>query len=812
MSFLDCINTAVSTGRLSQKKADEVAGIFEEHRARNEEAGLFDAVLENKSAMDALKETTELTYNKRWERINELKTQHANYTEIMNATSLTNLLSNRGPWSSFRMDSLLKRADDTYGAVSAQIMVEMDRVAAAFNSRALGFIRPLENMDNIVRYLYDEVVEPAAKILGEQVKAGYALMAKLQNLEGAHIFENIKFRLSQVHDRFKVREAGMHTWVADHLADGILDWDSMRYHNKEIPVDARQGILEKVWHSIVTEGKDQVKAAQATGLSMASRVSRRRFLLYANADAWLKMNEKYGEGNVYEQLLSNVESTSRHVSLMRIFGPNPANGVEFVKRAMTERLAQLSVGKTGKQYEKLRTSLAREIKAFDDQYAIMSHSVDTGSGDTVVQTINSIRSLVGTAYTGGVAVVSLQDAFWGMATRQMLRMPVLQVIPTYIHGILHFKDMKQQLINEAISIETMFSMVHDSQRYTMGAEGSHFSRMVSQANYRITGAERINMIGRWAMGNDLSKEFARYRNTSFDKIPWAKDLANLGITSHDWNLVRETPLYEVPYYSFGTAQRLRPIDMFEHAGNEEARAAANKFLTAQEALVKTAVPSYDLGSRAMLGGALSGRTFPGQFMKTASQLAIFPAAILFNHWKLAMSIPGAWEKSRRLGILFGYTLAGGAIVQQIKEKLKGNDMAPMDNKEFWIKSAVMGGFGGIIGDWLYNNVAGVNHPSTTPIGQLVSNTTDLVVEPLKWAWGEAHDDEVLKHNSHPGRAALNFAAGISPKPIQFRLAAERMIYDPLLQHTDPAAYARMVAAANQKRTEKGQTAWWPAEQ
>lgn len=806
MSFTDCIATAVETGKLSASKAAEADEAYQRHF---KETGY-----ENLASMKALEEVTILKKAKRWERVNELKKQHANYQEIMQATDLQNLLASRGPWSSFNLNSMMERVDRHYAAISDQIMATMDKVVNAFTSTHLGFVRPLENMDNIVRYLYGETVEPAAKVLGEQSKAAMDLMVKMQNLEGASITISKNYRVPQIHDRFLVRDATKDVWVSEHLVDGVLDWDEMRYHGKQIPADQRQAILEDVWESIVSEGRNKIDAANSNNETLAARVSRQRFLLYKSADSWLEMNRKYGQGNLYEQLLGHVETTSRYVALMHQFGPNPKAGAEFVKRSLNKRLEELGKTMKAKPYEKLKTQVDREIRAFDEQFAIQNHDVDLAAGDALVQGVNTVRTMVGTANLGGLAIMTLSDPFYGMWFKQMMKLPFtsyLLTLPRYIQGIAAGKRFEQQLINDGIGTEAALAMIHDSQRYTMGAEGNHLARVLSQANYRITMASRITNVGRGIMGQDFAKALAHFNETPFEEIPFSHIMQQLGITEKDWNLVKDTPLQAPESRVFGKGQYLRPIDMWKHAGSEAARNAASKFLMFQEFLVRGAVPSPSIGSRGMLGGAISPRTLSGQFLRASAQFMLFPASIMFNHWKIAMMAPTALEKAYRIGMLVAYTTAGGAMIQQIKEILKGNgfqNMDPTENPEFWLKSAVIGGAGGIVGDWIYNNLAAVNHPSTSPVAEFGKKTANVVIEPLKWAYGSMTGDEEMVQRSKPGRAALELAWGIFPKPQPFRLAMERMIYDPLLQHTDPAAFARRASAAQRARDEKGQTAWW----
>lgn len=788
MSFLDCINTAAQTGRLKQAKAEEAATAYEEAKAEGLAQGLGEAAAEAAAAQKAVEATTTLVAAKRWERINSMKKEHEIHTLLYASAKPTSALA--GHNIAAPIDNLSARIDFTYASVTDQIMAHLDGVISKFDSKFLGLVKPLENMDNMIRALYGESVEPAAKVLGEQYAQGMEFMRKMLNLEGASIRENENHRAPQSHDRLAVREAGKEVWVNDHLKDGVLDWDVMEYQGKDIPVDQRRTVLERVWDAIVSEGTSTEKGAYGSQ-GLTARLARQRFLYYKTADSWLEMNGKYGKGNAYNQLLSQVEMTARNVALMRHLGPNPENGAAFAKRTLENIVGQKTLTLGVKAGEKLRTELGRELKAFDDAMAIQMQKVDMGEGDALVQMANSARSLIGTSMLGGMLSTSLGDVFYGMWFRQIYHLPFVTQIPKMVHALLNFKDFKQQLLNSGIGLESATRMMHDSQRYTLAAEGSHFARMVSEANYRATGTAHWTEAGRGLAGLDFADALGKQVGKNFDDIPFVELMRNVGITEADWNAVRDTPLYEPEYYSggklFGKAQHLRPIDMFSGAGSNAGREAANKFLMLQELFIRGSLPISSTRSRALIGGAVSPRSIHGQMVRSMAQFMVMPASTMFTHWRLAMAAPTAVEKAYRFGMLMAYTTAAGALIEQIKEVLQNRSLAnmdPIENPQFWLRAMVLGGGGAILGDFIYNNLAAAGGPfsGSNPTVQFGKKLAGAVIEPVKWALGD--------ENAHVARAEMEAAWALLPKPQPFRFAMERMMYDPLLEHVDPAAYAR----------------------
>lgn len=788
MSFLDCMNTAAQTGRLSPAKADEAAQAYADALEQAQKDGLSEAAAESGAANKALEEVGQRVAETRQRKIQTIKKEHAIYTLLHESKRPTSQLA--GHNVAAPLNTLTANIENTYGATRSQLMANMNQIAENFSAKFLGLVKPLENMDNMARAVYGEDTEPAAKILGEQYAATQEYERKLLNLEGANIPENPNRRMTQVHDRLAVRNAGRSAWVADHMKADILDWDIMQFDGKEIPADTRQATLEKVYDAIVSNGATKSKEAFG-GESFTQRLQRERFLFYKTADAWLEMNGKYGKGNAYTQLLGSVDSTARGVAVLRHLGPEPENGVAFAKRTLNKLIQTKELDTAVKPYKKIVTKLNRELGSFDQQMDILMNKVDQGEGDALVTNVNSARSLLGTSMLGGMMTTSLSDPFYAMWFRQVNGLPWAKTIPHYINDLLHMKNFKREVLNSAFGLESTVRQMHDAMRFTLGEEVSSFAHHVSELNLRATGMSGLDDLTHGRAGFDIADALAKHRNDSFDSLPFVEFMRNIGITEKDWSFVKDTPLYTPEYYdghmSFGNAELLRPLDMWNNAGGDAARSAANKFMMMQEILAKGSRPVGTARSRALLGGATSARSLSGQLVRTSAQFLISPASVMFTHWRVAMQAPRFWGangKAARFGLLMLYTTAAGAMIQQLKELLKNRTPADMTTPDFWVKSMVLGGCGAILGDFVYNNVTAAGGPfsGSSPTAETGKTLYKALAEPVKWAVG----DETAK----PAAAEMEAAWSLLPKPQPFRYAIERMMYDPALEYVDPAAYNR----------------------
>lgn len=792
MSFLDCIATAVEAKKLTQGKADEVAEAYQQAIEDGKAEGLTDEVAEARAPMRALEETTDLKKAERWFKVNEMRKQHALYEQIKAAPKPVGRVFSV-------LDDIMDQTDLTFKNIQAQLMALMPQVLDKFQPRLAGLRKPIENMDNLIRGLYDESVPGEVTPMVEAVKAVVKQSSKLLNLEGAHIRNTEHYRFPQSHDRFLVRQTDKAQWVGDHLAEGVLDWDVMEYAGKTIPVDNRQAVLEAVYDGIVSEGRNR---GIAGGGSFAERISRERFLYYANADAWLDMQGKYGTGDFYHQLIQHIDATARHVSLMRTLGPEPVRGKVFAEQALGKRVGDLQVAKPDGA-ARLELNLKNAKDRFQAQYDIHSRNINTGQGDMLVAGLNTARSMIGTALLGNVVVASFSDAFFGMWGRMIQGMPSWHVIPNYVDAIAHSKNATRQMIDDGIIYESAISMAVEGQRYNVALEGAGIARTLSEFNYRAQGAAGWTQTGRGIAGQDLQKALARVRHLPFDQVPFVDVMRNLGITERDWGHMRDAQLYEPEFYSFGKGQFLRPIDMVENAVGDEGRSAASKFMMLQEAFVRDLVPAATLRTRQAVGQHVPVTSVAGQLLRTSSQLMLFPASIMFNHWRKIWAAPRIQDKLFRMGTFMAYTTVSGAMQAQIKDMLMGRNPDPIPTRDNILRWAAMGGGGAIIGDWIFQNLDTANsyYSASTPVGEELRKLKSLAWDnPKKMLEGDP--------NTHWGKDATESVWGLVPKPVPYKLLLERGIHDSVLEWADPAAYQRKLVNQQAHQTETGQTTWW----
>lgn len=790
MSFLECINTAVAAGKLSQKKAGEAETAYEKAKQNFITSGMAEDAADYAASHAALESVTQLKSADRKARIFEMRKQHRLYTEIH---------ASKDPGE--KLTDLAQESANVYKATLGQLARIADKLLQKYSPKLAGWYIPVKDMDEVVKGIYGKSVSAEAQAMAKAAQELMEFDRNLLNLEGASIPENKNFRLTQSHRRELVHEAGEEKWVSEHLStvngEDVLDWDLMRFKGKPIAVEDREAVLRSVWKNIITN------ATKEGAESLITRLSRERFLYYKTPEAWIKMQGKYGTGNFFHQLVEQMDGTARAVSLMRTFGPNPDAGKRFAEQAANNKLKSILLGVSGKKGEKLRRQLKNQMETFDAAYKIHARDVDTGAGDALAITMANARTWSTTQLLGSAIISNLSDPVYGMWMRGVRRLPQLSVIPRYFSAITNFKDFRQQMIDNGIVYESFINRAHEGTRYNLTLEGSHVVKAVSDINYRMQGLSAWTEIGRGVAGLQIAQVFAKVRGMKFDEVPFVHLMRTFGVTEADWEAFRAIPLYEPQYYKFGSGKMLRPIDMYNQAASDAMRESANKMLMFQEAVVRDGIPFPNLKVRAALAEHLPAGQLYTQFFRTMTQLMLFPASVHYQYMKQIFYAPRYVDKLWRLGTFMAYTTMAGAMITQLKDVLNGKELHPMNTKEFWIRSMLNGGAGGILGDFLYDGGLLVATPygANTPLGQNLEAIARLTKDIGRKVFGG--EDRPI------GKDAARLAWGLFPFKLPgLKLVVERSIMDPILEQSDPAAYARKIRAQEEWEQDQGQGTWW----
>lgn len=802
MSWRDCIQSAIEAGRISATKGATAFKAFDEAYDEAIAGGATEGEAVLRAADLAVERITELNKTKRWSRINEMQRQHEIYQRLMKAADPRR-----------ELERLMDDTELSYDTVRGIAMSNLDRLMMKYKPKKGGLHVPTDGLDGIARAAYKEGGSAEDRELFEAIFEAQEILRKEANMYGASIPENPNRRLAQTHDQRLVQAVPREVWVKDH--ERTLDWEIMRFEGKNIPVEKRVEVLERVYNGIVNDGAGRGNPAQAQTGSLATRLARDRFLYYKNADSYIAMQKKYGRGNMYEQTIGLIDHMSMEISLLKHFGPSPDTAKEFAKRVGRERAAQINNDRVpGKRDVVDKYDVfAREV--FDEMYAIHTRKVGSPDGNIMAQTFSTMRTVAVGAELGGVFIPTIYgDIANARVARRILGLPEAKVIRGYFKNFVPTKRNVEEAVRAGVIFENAISLAFSKQRYFGALDGPHWARRWSDITYRMGLAAHATQVGRNMAGKEFIGTLAHYKDTPFDDLRFAPLLIENGVTKEDWDAFRATPLYK-----FGGATWLRPIDMWRN-GDDNAKKIAEKFQNAMQMYIRTSIPEPSLRSRVAMGEAIPPNSVRGQLWRTMTSLLAFPVSIYYNQLRRIIEAPRLRDKLNYAARYFAWMTAGGMFITQTKALVNGQELYDMDPTNLWDdpakfadfygRSLINGGSLGILGDFVFNNVNLSNssyrpgNPTAEYAKALHKLTLDNMIDYGRSIMYERGMIDEAPDDIQAGKDVLKFIDANVPDLWYAKLILQRAIHDDIFERADPAGWERY--QGYMREHEEGM--WW----
>lgn len=792
MSFDVCIDTAVAAGRVSQAKADIGKQVYADQVSRHLSAGLKGADAELQAALAATEKMTNVSKTRRWQKLNEIQRAHEIHTRLQGAKNLER-----------EVTLLMEDMELTYDSVMGLAMANSDSFLVDFAPRLAGLKRPTAGLDEVPRAAFGESSDPTALRYYNAIKDTLAVLTAQANRLGANIIDNPKNVLFQTHDAVRVSSVSREEWVNDHLADGVLDWETMRWQGEKILPGERQAVLESVYDNIISDGIVSQKTGQRQTANLANRLNRDRFLYYAGGDAWNAMQTKYGAGNVHQQFVGMIDALAKDISILSVLGPSPDTQMRFLRNEVELLGAQkdATVGATQRKY----LADARRIgETAQEMYDLHARHVPSLESNLPVSTFSAVKTVAVNAVLGGLFIPSfLGDAANARTASLLMNLPTTKYLRSYFKNFVPNRKSRMEAMQMMVTYEHGISIATNRIRYLGVMDGPNWARNISEFTYRATLTSHHTQVARNVNGKNFQAILANNRNVEYDDLPFANLLAEHQISKAEWDAFRQTPVY-----TLRGAEFLRPLD-FIRAGND---AAGIKFANMMQAFMKTAVPDASLRARAAIGEAMNPNKPVSQGMKAMLSLTAHPVTVYFNHMQRIRYSDNKLSLAMRY---FMWMTAGGMAITQIKALANGEglyDMTPFDDSgevtsesslrwvDFMGRSVVNGGSLGILGDVLFNTIDIANSKYRP------GNPTEEYVRSLIRLTGGNAMKAMRGEETSVGKDALLFADKNIPDFWQTKLLVNRYFMDELLREADPAAYERKVRFQQESTEDRG--TWW----
>ena len=435
-------------------------------------------------------------------------------------------------------------------------------------------------------------------------------------------------------------------------------------------------------------------------------------------------------------------------------------------------------------------------------------------------TFAGLRQILTSAQLGGAAIMTLTDQHWMRHTAKFNGLKShranMNSLKFLSEGMKKDKKLSRLAIKLGLGAEMWSAVSAVQQRYLMDIDAPMLTKRISDAILRGSGLSHSTQSNKWAFGMMALGELAEEVKTPFKKLnpDLQKQLSKYGINQKEWDIIRETKLYDAGIDDPSMAGKgltfLRPDDIHARADLDEATREylTTRLMTWLANETNFAVPTASAKGRITLSGNSKPGTLKGEIVNSGLMYKNFAITLGMTHLARGFQQVGFIGKAKYLvPMIIGGTIMG-AFAYEIKQVAAGKKPTKISDMgvRYWINAAIYGGGLGIFGDFLFadqNRYGG--SMAKTMAGPVISFLDDLVRltigNTLELASGE---------KTNAGKELAAFIQRYTPGSNLWytRLVVERMIFDTLEKLLNPN-YARDTRRnVNRLKRQTGQEYWW----
>lgn len=809
MSLLNCIDNAEkegpSKGGLTKEQAKRARELFNEFKAKNEtqmKMGPADA-----DAM-AGRDTFDVLEYEAYQRKKRMILQRA-----AQSRGLSNLKSYKGINKGEALIAFLERdgkgLSPYSNVVGRQAVIRgvahsimADVITDLKKTQVLGRTtrKARAKSESMVREIFGENTgDASARELAQAWRSASEFLRVSFNKAGGDIPKRTDWGMPQVHDNSAVRKAGRDTWKQ--TIRPLLDENKMVSFKtgKSMSSEEFDKVLDEVWETIATEGFSKIKETSVggQGKSLARRRQDHRFLVFKDADSWLKYQKDFGGVDVFSVMMNHIDGMSRDVAMLEILGPNPNSTIRYLKTQVTKQAKEIDAKNNN---SKASAKLPGAFDKFDDMFDYISGKAHTPSNEGVARTFAGLGNLLTAAYLGSTSILAIAtDPNFTRITKRMAGMPVFKSSMKQSLAMMTAGKMNKQLpIRLGLIAENWSSVAYGQARYAGDIMGGRVSEAIANTAMNISLLSPFTQAGRWAFGMEFMGFIADNAKTPYAQLnqPFKDTLARFGITEDDW-----AKMAGFEQYTYKGAKFLRPDEIMEVD-----RELAFKTLEMIQGMTNLAVPVGSVRARTTLVSNTRAGTLAGELVRSFAMFKNFPVTFYHNNIMAAIYQKGARRKLAIGADLLISSTAMAAMSIQLREMTKGRDPLPMDTPEFWGTALLTSGGLGIFGDFLFAGVnrfgGGLTETAAGPRVGFLNSLRNLTLGNIaEFSQGK---------ETNIGKETIDFFGRNLPGASTWylRLAIERTILDQLRLVSDPDAYRRFRQIERRRMREYEQEYWW----
>jgi hypothetical protein len=803
MSLGRCIPEMLNDGRIDQRQAERLRGLYTELEA--DLSTKFGAqVADAMASEEAVRRFEAEALHKRRQAALQITAQQRIASDVRGfrddnpGAAAVALLTHdsRAPYSNVE-----RRAD----AIEGQAHALVNGILERHSRGVLGRVRNAASLLNVVREAFGEHTEDApAKELADAWSQAAEMLRLRFNAAGGGIGKLEKWGMPQVHNQMAVRAAPYEQW-RDFIAPR-LDRSRMLDQGTGMPMTA-QGLemaLRGAYDTITTGGWNTRSLGAAGAGKLANRHADSRFLVFKDADAWLEYSQRFGrpmsrlgqaidpEGPIFDAMMSHIRGMSSDIALMERLGPNPAATARWVKDGL-EAEAMRSQHAGSKRIEQAKKAKMQ----FDDIYGELSGR-GNGLDNKLARTFGALRSWQSAAKLGSATLSAITDVGFQHTTRRFNGIPAANTLLGYVRMLKPGSAADRALATRLwmTSEEAAKSMSAHS-RWTGEAMTGELASRLSEGVMRISGLTAWTQAGRWAFGREFWSHITDQATKNWDNInsPFRQQLERYGFSAADWDTVRSTPHSDVD-----GAKWILPENIPD-------RRLAERLAEMVATEIDYAVPQASIRVTAGFNNTLRRGTWVGEIARSALLFKSFPITVMLMHGRRAFEQQGMNRLSYPASLIISTTLLG-ALAWQLKAIAAGKDPEPMDQlnehevlghkvhtPDFWFQAMAQGGGFGIMGDFVKSATSRFDNDVYSSLaGPAITMLSDAL--------------NVVK-SSHKARALQKLIQSNIPGSSLWytRLALQREILDQIQMQID-SDYSKAFGRMEKRAQESNSSYWW----
>lgn len=458
---------------------------------------------------------------------------------------------------------------------------------------------------------------PLAKKAWKEVESARKEMIDHFNRKGGDVAPLANYRNPQAMYAYSIaRKGGKDGEVFIH---DMMQWvDRSEYVNPDGTMmdDAQmKAFLKEAFVTLKTDGANKPIGQGGGASSVANRMKAHRQIHYKSPEAYMASMQKYGAGNLDDQIRGSIDSMAGDIALVEKFGPNAIH--EF-----NQSYAD-AVSKTGKTDTLLKSAF------------------DSLSGQTSVQNVavahwfGEVRAAMVASRLGSMLISQLADSATAQAVTRSLNIPTSELMGWL--GKMTDSDAREMARLHGLGLESALNHIS---RFTSDASTSGFFGKAATVVPTIQGANLWTRTWRQAFGvmleaklGDMATKYADWTSVpEGDRLR----LEAFGIKDTDfaiWKLAQPTEFKGSKILGPDAIERIPTADLRQALGlksNAQAEAAR------QEAAMRLVSFTVEQSHQAVLQpGALSQAVLAGErgnwigeIGKTLTQFKSFPMAFI----------------------------------------------------------------------------------------------------------------------------------------------------------------------------------------